>query len=87
MVACSALKRRYRDAILEHAPDARFVVLDVDRATLLERMRHREHFMPPSLLDSQLATLEPLGRDEPGVTIDAGGTVDHTVIAAIAAIG
>ena len=87
VVACSALKRKYRDAILEHAPDSRFVMLDADRTTLLNRMQHRDHFMPPSLLDSQLATLEPLEPDERGVTIDASGTVPQTVSAAIAAIG
>lgn len=86
VIACSALKRSYRDLIREHAPDALFLVLSVDRATLEHRMRSREHFMPPSLLDSQLATLEPLEADERGATLDAAGTVGQTVSAALAAI-
>ncbi len=61
-------------------------MLDVDRAELLDRMRHREHFMPPSLLDSQLATLEPL---EPRRAGRGGGCVgrpvEETVAAALAA--
>jgi carbohydrate kinase (thermoresistant glucokinase family) len=72
VVACSALKRVYRDAIRGAAPDARFVYLEVPPAVLAERMKHRVgHFMPVSLLDSQLATLEPLQDDEPGVTISS----------------
>lgn len=58
VLACSALKRRYRDRLREAAPDLHFVILDVPRETLEQRMRERNHFMPPSLLDSQLATLE-----------------------------
>lgn len=73
VVACSALKRRYRDTLRAAAPQhLLFVHLTAPRAALLERMRHRKgHFMPPELLDSQLATLEPLEPDEPGITLDA----------------
>jgi gluconokinase len=73
VIACSALKRAYRDAILAEEPTVRFVDLDGSRATLDARLSDRHgHFMPASLLESQLATLEPLGQDEPGirVTID-----------------
>ncbi len=71
VIACSALKRSYREAILASAPHATFVYLEGTPKLLAERMGHREgHFMPPSLLGSQLATLEPLGVDEPGVTAD-----------------
>ena len=70
VMACSALKRDYRRRILAGEPDTRFVLLDVSRGELERRMRERKgHFMPPSLLDSQLATLEPLGADEPGVVV------------------
>jgi carbohydrate kinase (thermoresistant glucokinase family) len=70
VVACSALKRVYRDAIRTEAPAVRFVELDSSPALLADRMAHRpDHFMPPSLLASQLATLEPLASDEPGVRI------------------
>lgn len=71
VMACSALKRSYRDAILVLAPAARFVELDGSHRLLESRVDHRVgHFMPASLLDSQLATLEPLAPDEPGVRVD-----------------
>ena len=87
IVACSALKRAYRLRILAEEPDAFFVLLDVDRAELERRMRERKHhYMPASLLDSQLATLERLGPDEPGVTVPVvgpGGEVVETVLARV----
>ncbi len=76
VVACSALRRAYRDAIRAVAPDAVFVQLDVDGGELADRMRRRRHhYMPASLLPSQLATLEPLAADEPGVIVDGSGSV------------
>ncbi len=70
VIACSALKRSYRDAIRAVAPEARFVFLDGPRDLLEKRLKARAgHFMPVSLLDSQLATLEPLEADEAGVTV------------------
>ena len=70
VIACSALKRSYRSAILAEESRTRFVLLDGPRELLEKRLAHREgHFMPASLLDSQLATLEPLDADEPGVTV------------------
>jgi carbohydrate kinase (thermoresistant glucokinase family) len=74
VMACSALRRAYRDAILAEAPAVRFVYLHGSRELLAERMGHRHgHFMPTSLLDSQLATLEPLAADEPGFTVGIEG--------------
>ncbi|MDQ1555513.1 MAG: gluconokinase [Actinomycetota bacterium] len=71
VVACSALKRVYRDILRRAEPAIAFVELDGSRELLEERMRARRgHFMPTSLLDSQLATLEPLQGDEVGVRID-----------------
>lgn len=62
VLACSALKRAYRDRLRELAPDLHFFLLTVDPAELRRRLESRadtgEHFMPASLLDSQLATLE-----------------------------
>ncbi|GAA2036412.1 gluconokinase [Agromyces tropicus] len=85
VVACSALRRAYRDRILRAAPGTRFVHLDVDEAALAERASTREgHFMPPSLLASQLAALERLDEDEPGIAVDADAPVDATVDAAVA---
>jgi carbohydrate kinase (thermoresistant glucokinase family) len=71
VVACSALKRAYRDLIRSEAPDAVFAELDGTRDVLSARMTARPgHFMPVSLLDSQLATLEPLQDDEAGLRLD-----------------
>ena len=61
VIACSALKQSYRDALVPRGapPKAvRFVFLDVPVEELRRRVAHRQHFFPPALLDSQLATLE-----------------------------
>ena len=73
VLACSALKRLYRNILRVDAPRRiLFVHLAVPTAVLRERMRNRTgHYMPPDLLGSQLATLEPLERDEPGITVEA----------------
>lgn len=60
VVACSALKESYRDLLLRTEPWVRFVHLHGSRDLIAQRMQARAgHFMPPALLDSQLATLEP----------------------------
>ena len=80
VVACSALRRRYRDRLRAAAPGLHVVYLEVPRAVLEERMTHRsDHFMPVALLDSQLATLEPPGLDEGALTLDATLPVDELV--------
>jgi carbohydrate kinase (thermoresistant glucokinase family) len=67
VAACSALKLAYRDRLRAMAGDAVFVLLDGSHELLAERIAARtQHFMPTSLLASQLATLEPLGPDEAG---------------------
>lgn len=71
VIGCSALKRAYRDIIRAAAPDTAFVHLHGARELLAARMAARPgHFMPVSLLDSQLATLEPLQEDERGRVFD-----------------
>lgn len=71
VVACSALKRRYRETLAEGLPQLRFVLPHVPEEVLVERVGRRAgHFMPATLVDSQLAALEPLGEDENGVTLD-----------------
>lgn len=87
VMACSALKRRYRQAILAVAPAARFIYLEVAVAELRNRMAHREgHYMPQSLLASQLATLEPLKADEPGITVSlTPGTTPQQLVDQIVA--
>jgi len=78
VVACSALRRAYRDAIRERARDVLFAELDGTRELLAQRMRgRRQHFMPLTLLDSQLATLEPLQDDENGLRVDIAGSPDQ----------
>ena len=70
-MACSALRRGYRDRIPAVAGAVTFVLLHGDEAVLAARAGAREgHFMPPSLLASQLATLERLAPDEGGFTVD-----------------
>jgi len=82
VVACSALRRAYRDALRELAPDTFFALLSGSHDLLAARVAARHHeYMPASLLDSQLATLEPLQADEDGGVFDVSGTVDETVAA------
>jgi gluconokinase len=71
VVSCSALKRAYRDVLREGDPALRFAHLQGPRELIAERMSARQdHYMPPVLLDSQLAALEPLGPDEQGIHLD-----------------
>jgi gluconokinase len=71
VLSCSALKRRYRDVLRRGAPDLLFVHLSGSRELLAQRMAARcGHYMPASLLTSQLATLEPPGLDENAVSFD-----------------
>jgi carbohydrate kinase (thermoresistant glucokinase family) len=86
VVACSALKRSYRDRIRRSAPDAVFLLLTASPEVLAARMSHRSHFFPPALLASQLATLEPLADDEHGIVVDVDAPVDEVVDAAVAAL-
>ncbi|NRF37023.1 gluconokinase, partial [Bacillus velezensis] len=69
VLACSALKRAYRERLRQAIPGLQFVHLDIDRATAVQRVGARPgHFMPISLVDSQFATLEsPAG--EPHVRV------------------
>jgi gluconokinase len=82
VIACSALKRTYRDLIRTTAPDTAFVHLHGNRELLAQRLARPDHFMPSSLLDSQLATLEPLGPDEQGVQLDIADPLAAAVAAA-----
>ncbi|GAA1714754.1 gluconokinase [Isoptericola hypogeus] len=78
VVTCSALKRAYRDELRRARGSVRFVHLAGSPELLAERMTHRTgHFMPPELLPSQLATLEPLGRDEDGITVDIAASPEE----------
>ncbi len=78
VIACSALKRAYRDAL--RRPEVLFVYLSVPRAELYRRVNRRPgHFMPASLLDSQLAALEPPAADERALTVNADADPRRTV--------
>jgi len=81
VVSCSALKRSYRDLLRSAGDDTvRFVYLAGSRALLAERMaQRREHFMPPSLLESQLAILEEPGPDERAWVCDIRETPEAIV--------
>ena len=70
VVSCSALKRSYRELLRGGDPALRFAHLDGPRELLERRMQRPGHFMPPSLLDSQLRTLQPLQPDEASIVLD-----------------
>jgi len=75
VLSCSSLKRAYRDLLRSAGGDVRFVHLAGERSLLAERVSNRPgHYMPASLLDSQLRTLEPLQPDEAGITLDIADT-------------
>jgi beta-N-acetylhexosaminidase len=87
VLACSALRRSYRDAIRKQAPDTIFLHLHGSKEVLTARTEGRTgHFMPPALLNSQLATLEPLEEDEAGVVVDIAAPVQQVVRDALAGI-
>ena len=87
VVACSALRRRYRD-VLRGAGGVGFVLLDVDQRTATERATHREgHFMGAGMVASQFEALEPPAGDEPDVlVVDASPPVDQLVATVVAAL-
>ena len=88
MVGCSSLKRAYRDILRGGAPRVRFLHVHGDRAVLAERVSHRPgHFFPATLLESQLAALEPLAADEDGVVVDVALPVEAQVAAALEGLG
>lgn len=85
VVACSALRRVYRDAILSEAPAVVFLYLAGSRAVLESRLEGRSgHFMPVSLLDSQLSVLEPLQPDEAGFVVGIDASIAEVVEDAVA---
>ncbi len=88
LIGCSALKRSYRDRIRKVAgAPVSFVHLAGTRETILERLQaRRDHFMPPALLDSQFAALEPPGADEQAITVDISQPLDAVVAAIMTAL-
>ena len=85
IVGCSALKQSYRERLLAGIADARVVFLHASRALIAKRLAERKHrYMPASLLDSQLATLEPPVH---AIKVDVSGEPDACVETIAAAIG
>jgi len=88
VITCSALRRPYRDFVRDGLPSVRFVHLTVDPEILTRRMEQRQgHFMPPSLLNSQLATFEALEPDEPGFAVSGDSPPDRIVDEIAARLG
>jgi gluconokinase len=88
VVTCSALKRAYRQELLDGRPEARMIFLSVDRDEADRRMIARVgHFFPERLLNTQFDALEPPQADEPGVIVVASGAEGPAdTVAAIIAI-
>lgn len=86
VVSCSALKRSYREVLSKNV-DVLFLHLNGTQDLIQERLSARKgHFMPPTLLPSQFATLELLGDDENGQTISVDGSIEDVVNRAIEAV-
>ncbi len=87
VISCSALKRSYRDLIRARAGAVTFVWPRLERAALAERLAQRhDHYMPASLLDSQLATLEPPAGDERAIVVDGAEPTASQVAKTLAAL-
>ena len=82
VVTCSALRRSYRTMLTEGRPDVRLVFLHGNKALIAGRMAgRRQHFMPPALLESQFATLEPPAAEERPITLDISHSPEENAAA------
>jgi gluconokinase len=80
VIACSALKRAYRDVLVHGRDDVRIVYLKGTQPLIADRLARRKgHFMPPGLLDSQFKTLEPPAADENPITVSIDASVETIV--------
>jgi gluconokinase len=80
VIACSALKRAYRDVLVHGRNDVRIVFLNGTQELIANRLAQRKgHFMPPGLLESQFMTLEPPEAGEDPVTVSIDASVDAVV--------
>ena len=80
VIACSALKRAYRDVLVHGRSDVRMVFLSGTQSLIADRLARRKgHFMPPGLLDSQFKTLEPPAADESPVMVSIDASVETIV--------
>ncbi len=88
VVACSALRRAYRDQLSRGRPNLRFIHLAGSPALIAARLAGRSgHFMPARLLDSQFEALEPPESDEAAINVDLDAPLDVIVARVIAALG
>ena len=88
IISCSALKHGYRDRLRRADPGLAIILLDPDRETLRRRVESRtHHFMPASLLDSQLATLDRPGPDEQALVLPGTDGIDAAVDRIVAWLG
>ena len=84
VIACSALKRAYRDVLVHGRDDVRMLYLEGSQQLIAGRLAQRKHhFMPPGLLESQFETLEPPGPDEHPLTVSIDASVDDIVDAIV----
>jgi gluconokinase len=87
VLSCSALKRSYRDLLRARAGSVIFVLPDMPREALAARLAQRpDHFMPATLLDSQLAALEPPGTDECAIRVDGTASTGAQVEVVVATL-
>lgn len=87
VIACSALKRAYRTILVDGRPAVRVVHLRGTPALIQARLdARRGHYMPPSLLPSQFAALEPPTADEAAISVDVSGSPEEIVGAICAAL-
>lgn len=87
VLACSALKHAYRDILAAGQKNISFIHLAGTPTLIQSRLDARQgHYMPPSLLPSQLAALEPPSAGEPAITVDVSGTPQQILAAILAAL-
>jgi gluconokinase len=80
VIACSALKRAYRDVLIHGRSDVRLIYLNGSQSLIAGRLAERKgHFMPPGLLTSQFQTLEPPGEDEKAIAVTIDAAVETIV--------
>jgi gluconokinase len=80
VIACSALRRAYRDVLVHGRSDVRIIFLKGTQQLIADRLAQRKgHFMPPGLLESQFATLEPPDAGERPITVSIDASVDAII--------
>jgi gluconokinase len=87
VIACSALKRSYREVLVHGRDDVRIVFLSGTQALITDRLtKRKDHFMPAGLLDSQFRTLQPPEADEHPITVSIDAPVETIVTNIVASL-